>query len=144
MAAPTDPTSDLARDLPSASLRSRPLSPSEIVLFPAIAHALRACVELDVFEHLRASPLPISELAARVGAEPRRLRQLLRAVAGTGLLASRERDAFALTADGEVLLRGHPSASRDLVATQMSPLFQDSLAHLQESVRTDRSGVAII
>lgn len=59
------------------------------------SQVLQACVELDLFEILRAGPQSADALALRLGLDPRRAEQLCQAAAALGLL-ERRRDQYEL------------------------------------------------
>jgi predicted transcriptional regulator len=115
----------------------------EVALFPAVSRAVRAIVELDIPDLLASGPVTTTDLAEKCNVRVRRLRQVLRTAATTGLVRSVAPDGFELTEHGRFLVRGHPSAARDLVLTHTSPLFQQSLDSLVESMRTGRSGIEL-
>jgi demethylspheroidene O-methyltransferase len=70
---------------------------------------LLACVELDVFERLRAGPQPLRDLAAQMDLSQPAAERLLLAAAALGLLERRDADAFALGMKGAAFL-GNPGA----------------------------------
>ncbi len=92
----------------------------QVALYPAVSRAVRAIIELDLPDLLAGGPATTEELAGKCGVQVRRLRQVLRAAATTGLVASVEPGAFMLTEPGRLLVRGHPSAARDMILTQVS------------------------
>ncbi len=65
---------------------------------------LHACVELDLFEHLRAGPLPLGELAARMSLPLDGAERLLRAAVALKLIEARGAQRFGLGPHGAALL----------------------------------------
>jgi hypothetical protein len=114
-----------------------------------VARALYTVVRLGVVDELARGPRSCADLAALLGVEAVPLHQIVRAVATTGMLGSvpgaevGTAQVFALTAMGEALREGHPSATRDLVLTMQGPTIVDSLGVLPERVATGRTGPEI-
>ena len=77
--------------------------------------ALLAGLRLDLFAMLESGPATASELAERLGADRRRLDQLLYALAAVDLLAAEQPAAPGKTAPGEHRFRNSLEASRYLV-----------------------------
>jgi hypothetical protein len=68
--------------------------------------------ELGVADALADGPLSSAELAEVIGAQRTQLHQVLRALAGIGVLSQDEDDRFALTETGELLRADHPQSMR--------------------------------
>ena len=77
--------------------------------------ALLAGLRLDLFAMLENGPATASELAERLGADPRRFDQLLCALAAVDLLGAEKPAAPGKPAPGELRFRNSPEASRYLV-----------------------------
>jgi SAM-dependent methyltransferase len=124
-----------------------PIPPVSIIsaaMSPLISRAVYTTVALNIPDLLADGPRSSSDLAGELGiAEPRALHQLLRSAATTGLLRTEADGSFGLTADGEFLLTGHPSASRDLILTQQGPLFYPSLGQSVAAIKTGKTGTEL-
>jgi hypothetical protein len=85
-------------------------APEEVlwdVLRGAIAtRALAVAADLRVAHALADGPRPVAELADELGADPDRLRRVLRALASDGVFAETERGVFRNTDASDVLRRG--------------------------------------
>jgi hypothetical protein len=77
-----------------------------------VPFTLRAVATLKVADELVESPLPIEELAARVGAHAPFLKRALSLLARHGLF-SEQGDRFGLTRTSSLLVRDHPLSMRD-------------------------------
>lgn len=106
----------------------------DAALSPAVSRAVRMVIELDVLDLLDEGPAPAAELAARCGTGALGLRQALRATARAGLVRALDDGAFALTGPGRRLTREHPGSVRDLVLSQLSPLFAIEAADTADAV----------
>lgn len=97
---------------------------------------LRAMVVLDLPDHLADGSLTCDELAERCGADPVRLRRLLRALCHpwNGVLQPEGAEGWALTGLGRRLTRTHPATMRHL-ALLYGGMFYLSWAALVEGVR---------
>jgi hypothetical protein len=108
-----------------------------------LAQALHTVTARGIPDLLAGGPLGSDEIAAKVGARPSALHQVLRALAGAGYLHTDESGRFALTPLGETLRTGHPSAARDLVLTMVGPTIWRALEHFGEAVDTGRPGIEL-
>ena len=103
----------------SASRQVKPVSTAserlEKLLDVLPSFALLAGLRLDLFAILESGPATASELAERLGADRRRLGQLLYALAAVDLLATEKPAASANPAPGGPRFRNSPEASRFLV-----------------------------
>ena len=100
--------------------------------------ALRVVVNLGVADELAAGPLPVTELADRVGAHAPSLLRVLRALSGNGLFHETEVGTFELTPMSDLLRRDHPHSLRGMY--QMTPVDVRAWAEFEVSVRTSSSG----
>ena len=78
-----------------------------------VTQLIYVVAKLGVADHLEDGPRSSGELARAVGADPRALYRVLRAVASIGILARRGRDRFELAPLGELLRTGPPNSMRD-------------------------------
>jgi hypothetical protein len=89
---------------------------AEVITLGLLWHCLCAITRLQVPERLAAGPLPISRLAAAVGADPDALVRVLRLVADHHIVTF-EQDRVGLTDRGRLLCRAHPSSLQGAFAT---------------------------
>jgi C-methyltransferase len=79
-------------------LAPAPAAMMEMILAGWTSQAITAAAELGVADALANGPLPIDELAARVGAEPDALGRLLRALVSRGIFRHRRDGGYELNA----------------------------------------------
>ena len=107
----------------------------EVINLGLLWHCLCAITRLEVPERLAAGPLPLTELAAAVGADQDALWRVLRLVADHTIVTF-EGDRVGLTDRGRLLCRDHPSSLSAAFAT----VGASDLAHgLTETLRTGRA-----
>lgn len=80
----------------------------EMIIGAWVAQGIAAAADLKVADALAGGPLPISELARRVEADPDALARLMRALIGEGIFAQRRDGRYALNALGETLRSDAP------------------------------------
>jgi hypothetical protein len=100
------------------------------------SQAVHVAAELAVADHLAAGPLPVADIAGRVGASPDALRRLLRALAAIGVFAEQPGDVFATNGLGATLESPHPARLRAVSSNTGSAYFWDAWGRLEHSVRT--------
>jgi len=111
-----------------------------------LARALYAASALGIPDRLAAGARRCTELADELGLQPRPLHQVLRAIAGTGLLRTvpgpdiGPAQQFELTPLGEALRADHSSGTRDLILTMQGPSIQASLTVLAQRLASTRTG----
>jgi SAM-dependent methyltransferase len=104
-----------------------------LVFGSVIAKTVYAVVKLRVPDSLADGPLPIDELARRVGADRDALARVLRALVNERLFDEPQRGTFALTDAGRLLVAGSPAYFDALMNIEhVDPSF-DQILH---SVRT--------
>lgn len=74
---------------------------------------VHTAAELGLADRLGHGPLDLTELATGIGADPARLRQVLRALVAIGVLRQEAAGRFALTEIGQLLRTGHPRSMHD-------------------------------
>ncbi|MEU6720716.1 methyltransferase [Nonomuraea sp. NPDC046802] len=139
---------DVALFGPSRRVPSAPLDPSatfgfsprdvvqDIINGVLRFAALHAFVDLEGPEHLAAADeLASEELAARCGAQPALMRQLLSALHAYGIVAARG-GRYRLTETGRLLLDEAEGSMRAAVTVNGSPLWWKAAGTLHETVRT--------
>jgi hypothetical protein len=107
----------------------------EVINLGLLWHCLCAITRLEVPERLAAGPLPISQLAAAVGADHDALRRVLRLVADHQIVTF-EGDRAGLTDRGRLLCRDHRSSLSAAFAT----VGTSDVAHgLTDTLRSGRA-----
>ncbi len=105
--------------------------------------APRCChvvAELGVADALGDEPMPIEDLAARVGAHPDALQRMMRLLAAHGVFERRD-GGWTHTLLSEYLREDHPRSLRAFVRMIGNQAMWDSAGALMESVRTGRTGI---
>ncbi len=123
--------------------RSAPASAAmfEMVLGAWVAQAINVAADLGIADALVDRPLPLADLADRVGADPDALRRLMRALIGRGIFRQRRDGRYDLTAMAETLRSDAPFSMRGYARLLGSPQHREHWSLLGESVR---SGKAIL
>jgi hypothetical protein len=107
----------------------------EVLNLGLLWHCLCAITRLEVPERLAAGPLPVTELAAAVGADLDALGRVLRLVADHHIVTF-EQDRVGLTNRGRLLCQDHPSSLSAAFAT----VGTADVAHgLTDTLRTGRA-----
>jgi hypothetical protein len=108
---------------------------TEVIHLGLLWHCLCAITRLEVPDRLAAGPLPLTELAAAVGADQDALRRVLRLVADHHIVTF-TRDRVGLTDRGRLLCRDHRSSLSAAFATVGTA---DVVHGLTETLRTGRA-----
>jgi len=104
-----------------------------------ISQAIHVAAVLGVADHMMAGPRASDEIAEAVGAHPRSLYRLLRALAAIGVFREHEHRCFSLTAMGECLRSDAESSVRPS-ATYLGQEYRwQTWGHLLHSVKTGES-----
>jgi hypothetical protein len=107
----------------------------EVINLGLLWHCLCAITRLEVPERLAGGPLPVSELAAAVGADQEALRRVLRLVANHRIVIF-QGARVGLTDRGRLLCQDHPASLSAAFAT----VGNADVAHgLTETLRTGRA-----
>jgi O-methyltransferase domain/Dimerisation domain len=132
-------TSDTTRlDLPTASPAE---VMQELIVGAWISQAITTAADLGVADALAGGPLPIDELASKVGADPDGLRRLLRALISKGVFAQRDNGRYELTPLAELLRSDVPvsmAATAQLVGSRQ---HREHWSLLTEAIKTGSSVV---
>ena len=113
----------------------------ELVTGAWVAQAIQVAAELGIADALAEDPLPLDDLADRVGADPDALRRLMRALISRGIFRQRRDGRYDLTALANTLrLDARPSMS-SWARVIGSPQHREHWSLLVESVK---SGKAIL
>jgi hypothetical protein len=103
------------------------------------AQAITAAAELGIADALADGPLPIDELAARVGADADALRRLLRALVGRGIFRRRRDGRYALNSLAATLRSDAPISLKGAALFEGSQELRERWTLLADSVRTGQS-----
>ncbi|XRQ16104.1 methyltransferase [Actinomadura welshii] len=100
------------------------------------AQMLHAAAEIGVADALADGPRTSGELAGRTGTHAPSLYRLLRGLTGLGVVEQKERDLFALTAEGQRLRTGAPDSIRALIRLFCGPDVWRTWGDMTETLRT--------
>lgn len=96
--------------------------------------ALRVAADLGIADVVGHEPLPVDQIAEQVGADPRSLRRLLRALAAREIFTEEGDDCFGNTPMSSLLRSDHPLSMRDSLT--LIPSHLRAWAGFDHSVRT--------
>ena len=113
----------------------------ELVTGAWVAQAIHVAAELGIADALTEDPLPLDDLADRVGADPEALRRLMRALISRGIFRQRRDGRYELTALANTLRPDAQFSMYGWVRLVGSPQHREHWSLLVESVK---SGKAII
>ena len=113
----------------------------EMVTGAWVAQAIQVAAELGIANALTDDPLPLDDLADRVGADPDALRRLMRALISRGIFRQRRDGRYDLTALAETLRSDAPFSMHGWARLVGSPQHREHWSLLIESVK---SGKAIV
>lgn len=119
---------------PQTAMRLR-----ELIFGAACAAAVRAAASLGVADALGDDPMTVDELAAAVGAEPKPLRRLLRALSSYGVFAETDDHRYTHTDMSLQLREDSPNTLRNIALWCTEPWTWEAWPRLDEAVRTGRS-----
>jgi C-methyltransferase len=119
-------------------------APAPAVMFEMIvaawaAQAIQVAAELGIADALADRPLPLDELANRVGADPDALRRLMRALISRGVFHQRRDGRYDLTALAETLRADAPFSMHGYARLAGSPQHREHWTLLVEAVRSGKS-----
>src|SRR5690606_16723492 len=100
------------------------------------AQMLHAAAELRVADALAGRPRTSAELAEETGTHAPSLYRLLRGLTALGVVDQKERDLFALTAEGQRLRTGVPGSIRSLILLFCGPDVWRTWGDMTETLRT--------
>ncbi|MBB2769681.1 MULTISPECIES: methyltransferase [Mycolicibacterium] len=150
MATPKVPPVRLARAverlrhvLDRAHQRSAPPSAVmlEKILGAWISQGITVAADLRVADALADGPLPIGELARRVGANPDALARLMRALIGEGVFTQRRDGRYALNALGRTLCTDATMSVAGMARMIGHPAHREHWSQLLDAIRTGEATV---
>jgi hypothetical protein len=101
--------------------------------------AVRAALELGVFDRMSETPRALADLAKDVGCPTQGLGRLLRALAVNGLVREPGKDQFSIDPSGVPLRRDAPHSERDWVWFTLLSYRTRALEHLANAIRHDHT-----
>jgi hypothetical protein len=133
------PTSDATR----LDLRTAPPAEvmRELIYGVWMSQAIAAIADLGVADVLASGPLPINDLAGKVGADPDALRRLLRTLIGKGIFAQRDGGRYELTPLADLLRSDAPVSLAALARFVGSRQHREHWSLLTEAIKTGTSVV---
>jgi C-methyltransferase len=120
-------------------LAPAPAAMLEMIVGGWPAQAITTAAQLGVADALADGPLPIDELAARVGADADALRRLLRALVGRGIFRHRRDGRYELNSLADTLRSDAPISLAGAALFQGSKEQRERWTLLVDSVRTGKS-----
>lgn len=118
-----------------------PVSMIELILAAWVSQALQAAAQLRVADALAAGPLPVEELARRVGADPDALNRLLRALISRGVFRRDRRGRYALNPLAETLRSDAEISMAAAARYYGSPQHREHWSMLVDSIRTGQASI---
>ncbi|ORW34269.1 hydroxyneurosporene methyltransferase [Mycobacterium paraense] len=113
----------------------------ELILAAWVSQGITAVADLRVADALSAGPLPIDELAGRVGADADALGRLLRALISKGIFARRDDGRYQLTPMAEVLRSDAPVSMAPMARFIGARQHREHWSLLTEAIKTGTSVV---
>jgi O-methyltransferase domain/Dimerisation domain len=106
-----------------------------------ISQAITVVAELGVADALASGPLPINDLASKVGTDPDALRRLLRVLISKGIFAQRDDGAYELTPLAELLRSDAPVSMAAMARFIGARQHREHWSLLTEAIKTGASVV---
>jgi hypothetical protein len=113
----------------------------ELILAAWISQGITAAADLGVADALAGGPLPINELAGKVGADPDALGRLLRALISKGIFAQRDDGRYELTPLADVLRSDAPVSMAATARFIGAGQHREHWSLLTEAIKTGSSVV---
>jgi O-methyltransferase domain/Dimerisation domain len=125
---------DLQTALPAEVMR-------ELILGAWMSQAITTAADLGVADALAGRPLPIDELASKVGVDPDALRRLLRALIGRGIFTQRDDGRYELTPLADLLRSDAPVSMAATARFVGSRQHREHWSLLTKAIKTGTSVV---
>ena len=106
-----------------------------------VSRSIAVAAQLGVADHLRAGSKSADELASAVGADPRSLYRLLRALSSAGIFAEGPDGRFDLTPLSELLRSDAPESLRAFALTLADEVNYEMWAELPYSIQSGKPAV---
>jgi hypothetical protein len=111
----------------------------ELILGAWMSQVIATAADLGVADALVGKPLPINELAGKVGADPDALRRLLRVLIGRGIFAQRDDGRYELTALADLLRSDVPVSMAGMARFVGARQHREHWSLLTEAIETGAS-----
>jgi C-methyltransferase len=121
-----------------------PMAMTELITGEWVSQAIAAAAQLDVADALAAGPLPLDELADRVGADDQALGRLLRALISRGIFRQLHDGRYALTPLADTLRTDAPVSVRGMARFIGSRQHRDIWSLLADAVRTGQPVIPML
>ncbi|OBB08117.1 hydroxyneurosporene methyltransferase [Mycobacteriaceae bacterium 1482268.1] len=121
------------------SLAPAPVVMVEIITSAWVAQSVAVAADLRIADALAEEPLPIDDLASKVGAEPDALSRLLRALIGRGIFKRLGDGRYALTPLADALRWNVSNSMAALACFIGSPQDREHWSHCVDAIRTGQS-----
>jgi hypothetical protein len=125
-------------------LAPAPASMIELILGAWVSQAIQAAAQLRVADALASGPLPLEDLARRVGADPEALGRLLRALISRGIFRQDRRGRYALNALADTLRSDSPVSMAAAAKFYGSPQHREHWSMLVDSIRSGRASIPVL
>ena len=109
-----------------------------------VAQAVQVAAELRIADALSEGPLPLDDLAGRVGADPDALRRLMRALISRGVFRQRRDGRYDLTALANALRSDAQFSMYQWARVVGSPQHREHWSLLLESVKTGKAALPMV
>lgn len=108
----------------------------QLIMGFRVTQLIHVAAKLDIADHLRLGPRTPHQLAQVVGAEPRALHRLLRALASLGIFAETEAGAYELTPSAQLLRSDVPGSLRGIALLYGAEWLWHAYGRTFQSVQT--------
>jgi hypothetical protein len=116
-----------------------PIALMELTVGAWVSQAVHAAAELGIADALAEGPLPLNELANRVGADSDALKRLMRALISRGVFRQHRDGRYDLTPLAETLRSDAPVSTSGWARFIGSPQHREHWSLLAESVKTGKT-----
>jgi hypothetical protein len=133
----------MTSDLPAADqpTTAQAQAMQEMIWAAWMSQAITAAADLGVADALYGGPLPIDELAAKVGADPDALRRLLRALISRGIFVHRDDGRYQLNAMAELLRSDAPVSMAATARFIGARQHREHWSHLTQAIASGNAAV---
>jgi C-methyltransferase len=116
-----------------------PVAMIELTVGAWVSQAIQAAAALGIADALATGPLPIDELAGRVGADPDALSRLMRALISRGIFRQHRDGHYDLTPLADILRSDAPASMASVALFIGSQTHREHWSLLVESVKTGKT-----
>jgi hypothetical protein len=116
----------------------------ELILGAWVSQAIQAAAELGIADAVAAGPLPLEDLARRVGADPDALGRLMRALISRGMFRRHRDGRYGLTPLADTLRSDAPASMAGAALFFGSRQYREHWSLLVESIKTGKPSVPVL